>query len=345
MSIDGARRASLRRLAGLAGVALGAGTGPLRAAVGEVDLHVDDALAAYGFPAPHPFSVARQGWFLAAAREAGLLSACTLRGAREATLGELRRFHDSAYIARVAGAERAGLELLDDGDTPVFAGIQRAASCVVGTALAGLERILAGEARRSLQPIGGLHHAARDHAAGFCVYNDLGVLLASLRGRHGIDRVAYVDIDAHHGDGVFYAFEDDPGVIVADVHQDSRTLFPGSGRADERGRGAALGTKLNVELAPRSGDAEFLRAWDAVEAHLDAHAPQFFVLQCGVDSLAGDPLAQLDYSPAVHAHVTRRLRVLAERHARGRLMCFGGGGYARTNVARGWCAVLAALLA
>lgn len=200
---------------------------------------------------------------------------------------------------------------------------------------------MAGEDPRTLQPIGGLHHAGRDHAAGFCVYNDIGVVIETLRRVHKISRVAYVDIDAHHGDGVFYGFEADPGVIIVDLHQDGRTLFPGTGRADETGRGAAVGTKLNIEMPPRAGDVEFMRAWPAAEAHLERYAPQFFILQAGADSLAGDPLAQLEYSAAVHAHVTRRLCALAARHAAGRLMVFGGGGYLHANLARAWSAVLA----
>ena len=241
-------------------------------------------------------------------------------------------------------AEQHGLVALDDGDTPVFAHLHDIAAAVVGAALDGMEGVLNGAAQRSLQPIGGLHHAGRDHAAGFCVYNDIGVVIETLRRVHGIARVAYIDIDAHHGDGVFYGFEADAGVIIADVHQDGRTLFPGSGRPDETGRGAARGTKLNIELPPRAGDREFMQIWPAVEAHLDNHAPQFFILQAGADSLAGDPLAQLEYSAAAHEHVARRLCALAARHAQGRLMVLGGGGYARANLARAWNAVLAVLL-
>ena len=159
-----------------------------------------------------------------------------------------------------------------------------------------------------------------------------------------MQRVGYLDIDVHHGDGVFYAFEDDRDLILADVHQDSRTLYPGTGREDETGTGTARGTKLNVELAPGAGDAEFLQAWPRIEAHFERFEPEFFLFQCGADGLAGDPLAQLRYSPAVHAHAATRLVNLANRFARGRVMAFGGGGYDRSNLARAWAAVLRALL-
>jgi acetoin utilization protein AcuC len=216
---------------------------------------------------------------------------------------------------------------------------------VVGSALDGLERIMAGECVRTFQPIGGLHHARRDHAAGFCVFNDLGVVIETLRSRYGIGRVAYVDIDVHHGDGIFYAFEDDPDLIFADIHEDGNHLYPGTGREDETGTGAAKGTKLNIPLAPRSGDREFMQVWRRVVAHLTRFEPEFVVFQCGADGLKGDPLAHLEYSPATHAHAAHSLVQIARRFSKGRLMAFGGGGYDRNNLAKAWSAVLRAIAA
>jgi len=316
---------------------------PPATSAAAVALLVDDALSAYGFPAPHPFGRDRQAVFVAAIED--LLPQVSRLASRIATRAELERFHDPAYVERVASAAAQGLDFLDRGDTPVFPAIYTAAACVVGSALAGLDAIMTGSARYTFQPIGGLHHAARAAASGFCVFNDIGVVIETLRAVHGVARIAYIDIDVHHGDGVFYAFEDDPELVFADVHQDGATLFPGSGRADETGRGAARGTKLNVALPPRAGDAEFLAVWPAIEAHLERYAPAFFILQAGADGLAGDPLAQLEYSAAVHHHVTTRVQALAERHAAGRLMVFGGGGYGRKNLAQAWRAVLIALLA
>jgi acetoin utilization protein AcuC len=201
-----------------------------------------------------------------------------------------------------------------------------------------------GEFARSLQPIGGLHHAGRGHAAGFCVFNDLGVVIETLRSDYGIRRIGYVDIDVHHGDGVYYAFESDPGLIFADIHEDGRQLYPGTGREDETGTGPAAGTKLNIPLAAGSGDAEFAQAWKRVEAHLSRHEPEFIVFQCGADGLKGDPLAHLQYSAATHALAAKSLRALAQRYGKGRLMAFGGGGYARDNLAKAWSAVLRELL-
>ncbi|MBK8958709.1 MAG: acetoin utilization protein AcuC [Proteobacteria bacterium] len=340
---DGSRRRCLRAMAA-AGLALGMTPRLASADAARVALFVSDTLASYGFAPPHPFSTTRQASFLAASLEQGLLAHCQPLSGRGADRDELTRFHTPAHVERVMHAEQNGLAALDEGDTPVFPRMHAIAASVVGAALDGMRRVVTGEFKRSLQPIGGLHHAARDHAAGFCVYNDVAVVIETLRKVHGIERVAYIDIDAHHGDGVYYGFETDAGVIIADVHQDGRTLFPGSGHADERGRDGALGSKLNIELPPRAGDRELMAVWPRIEAHLDAHAPQFFILQAGADSLAGDPLAQLEYTPTVHRHVATRLCALAARHADGRLMAFGGGGYAPANLAAAWTAVLSVLV-
>lgn len=218
------------------------------------------------------------------------------------------------------------------------------AAAVVGSALDGAARIMRGRALRSFQPIGGLHHARRDRAAGFCVFNDLGVLIETLRSEHGICRIAYVDIDVHHGDGVFYEFESDPDLVMVDIHQDGNTLYPGTGHMHETGRGAAAGTKLNLPLAPGAGDAAFMRAWQVAEELLQRQRAEFYILQCGADGLAGDPLGELRMSAAAHAHAAQRLVALSTQHAQGRLMAFGGGGYELSNLARAWCAVLGRLV-
>lgn len=308
-------------------------------------LYVGESLARYGFPAGHPLGLDRQGAFFKETQARGLDARVRmLDPARAATPAELLRFHTGDLVEKVRHAERDGLEFLDRGDTPVFPGVFEASSLVVGAALDGLDRVMAGEVARTFQPIGGLHHAGRGHAAGFCVFNDLGIVIESLRRQYGIRRVGYVDIDVHHGDGIFYAYEDDPDLIFADIHESGDSLYPGTGGEAETGWGEAAGTKLNLPLPSGSGDAAFFRAWERVEAHLDRLRPQFLVFQCGADGLAGDPLAHLTYSPAVHAHAARRLRALADRHCEGRLMAFGGGGYNRGNLAKAWNNVVEALL-
>jgi acetoin utilization protein AcuC len=153
-----------------------------------------------------------------------------------------------------------------------------------------------------------------------------------------------VDIDAHHGDGVFYSFEDDADLIFADLHEDGRVLYPGTGAAEETGKGRARGTKLNIPMPPESGDELFYPAWQRVEDFIDQHSPEFILFQCGADSIAGDPITHLRYTPAAHRHAAQRLKWLAEKHCQGRLLAMGGGGYNRDNLAKAWTAVLAALL-
>jgi len=307
-------------------------------------LFLSEPLGRYGFPEGHPLSVDRQGAFLAAARARGLLERVAVVEGEDGVREHIERFHLPHYIERVIEASRVGEGYLDAGDTPAFPGCYETAAHIVGSALEGARRIMAGEARRTFQPIGGLHHARRGAAAGFCVFNDLGVLIETLRAEHGVGRIAYVDIDVHHGDGVFYEFEDDPDLFIADIHEDGTFLYPGTGYAYETGRGRAQGTKLNLPLRPGAGDAQFMQAWDEAERFLDRAAPEFVIFQCGADGLAGDPLADLRLTPAAHTLAARRLVQLAARHAQGRLMALGGGGYTLENLGLAWCAVLEALL-
>lgn len=309
----------------------------------EACLYLGDALGAYGFPAGHPFGPDRLDAFTGEAGFHGLLDQAAHCDPVQASRADLALFHTEAYIDRVRELSQAGDGYLDMGDTPAFPGVYEAAATVVGSVLDAVARILDGRCARAFVPIAGLHHARPDRAEGFCAFNDCGVAIAALKARHGLSRIAYVDIDAHHGDGVFYAFEADPAVWIADIHQDGHTIFPGTGNAKETGSGAATGTKLNLPLPAGAGDGAFFQAWERVEAHLERAEPEFILLQCGVDSLGGDPLANLSWSTRAHAHATRRLLELAERHCQGRLLALGGGGYNRANIAKGWAAVLAEL--
>jgi acetoin utilization protein AcuC len=301
-----------------------------------------DAIASYGFGEEHPFGPDRHGAFHAELAEAGLGDAIRFADPRRANVDELVLFHTPDYIDHVSRMSQQGSGFLDQGDTPAFPGVFNVASDVAGTTLAAVDAVMSGEARRAFVPIAGLHHAARDSAAGFCVFNDCGIAVEYLRARHDIQRIAYVDIDAHHGDGVYYGFEDDPDLIFADVHEDGRYLYPGTGRASEIGKGAARGTKLNIPLMPGATDEQFAAVWPQVEAHLVAAKPEFIIFQCGADSLAGDPITHLCFSEESHARAAERLCVLADRFCGGRIVATGGGGYNRRNLARAWTRVVQA---
>jgi acetoin utilization protein AcuC len=306
----------------------------------NVAVIVSDRLARYGFGDGHPFGPDRHAAFVREFEARSLDKRVHILQPRVATEDELRAFHTQGYVDFVRERSVNGQGFLDGGDTPAFRGVYEAAACVVGATLNAAEAIMQGEFRRAFVPIAGLHHAARDRAAGFCVFNDCGVAIELLRKKSGLQRVAYVDIDAHHGDGVFYAFEDDAAVIFADVHEDGRYLYPGTGAADETGRGAAQGTKLNLPMAPGSDDAAFARVWPQVIAHLERFAPEFIILQCGADSVEGDPITHLQFSSKTHGFAARELTALADRLGHGRVLALGGGGYNRANIAQAWTAVV-----
>ena len=310
----------------------------------EVQLYVGEALGAYGFPDGHPWGPDRQDAFWKEAEKQGLPKRVELCGPREASADEIALFHQPEHVDRVQALSEAGHGSIDYGDTPAFPGVYTASANVVGAALKGLEHIMNGETLRTFQPIGGLHHARRQGAAGFCVFNDCGVVIDTLRSQYGIQRVAYVDIDVHHGDGLFYPYETDPDLVYADIHEDGRYLYPGTGHASERGKGGGEGLKLNIPMEPGADDKAFRAAWEQVVEHLRTHQPEFIVFQCGADSVAGDPLAHLQYTPAAHAYAARSLCTLANEMCKGRIMGFGGGGYNRRNLAVAWCGVLDAFV-
>lgn len=301
------------------------------------------ALAAYGFGHGHPFGPDRLDAFWNACRAAGLDAQVCVCEPVQAQDADILRFHTAGYLERVKLQSQSGQGYLDAGDTPAFRGMYAAAATVVGSVLDAAKRVLAGECRHAFVPIAGLHHARRDGAAGFCVFNDCGVLIETLRAVQGIRRIAYVDIDAHHGDGVFYAFEADPDLCFVDLHEDGRYLYPGTGAATETGTGAAAGTKLNIPMPPDSDDAAVYALWPAVETFLRHAEPEFILLQCGADSVRGDPLTHLNYSRDLHGGIARRLCRLADEFCPGRLVALGGGGYDRPNLAAAWTSVVAAL--
>ncbi len=307
-------------------------------------VYVGDDLARYGFGQGHPFGPDRLDAFWKHAQAIGLDKRVTLCTPVTTQRETIERFHTHEYVDRVIRQSSSGEGFLDCGDTPACPGIYEAACFVVGSVLDAIERLVTGEFRHAFVPIAGLHHARRDSAAGFCVFNDCGVAIETLRSVHDLQRIAYVDIDAHHGDGVFYSFEDDPQLIFADLHEDGRFLYPGTGRENECGKGTAAGTKLNIPMPPDADDELFFQAWEKAEAFVDRQRPEFILFQCGADSIAGDPITHLRYSPAAHRHAAQRLCRLADRHCDGRVLAMGGGGYNRANLAMAWTAVLEVLV-
>ncbi len=310
----------------------------------NVSVYIGEGLARYGFGAEHPFGTDRMSAFWDYAVQQGIDKNVSVRQPISATTQQILLFHTDEYLNHVQQCSLNGSGYIDNGDTPAITGIYEAALTVVGTTLDAVTSVMNNSTKRAFIPIAGLHHATRDSAAGFCVFNDCGIAIEFLRKDYGLKRIAYVDIDAHHGDGVFYAFESDPQVYFADIHEDGRTLYPGTGLKSEVGLNSAVGTKLNLPVQADSGDDIFMINWLKVEKFLIKHKPEFILFQCGADSVAGDPITHLQFSSESHRHASKRLCELADELCAGRLVVMGGGGYNRINIAQTWTAVVQSLI-
>ncbi|HJP76693.1 MAG TPA: acetoin utilization protein AcuC [Pseudonocardiaceae bacterium] len=308
----------------------------------------DESLLAYDMGDDHPLNPVRLALTIRLATALGVLDEVPLRKPEPASDAEIERIHDAGYVAAVKAAPESRFDVghgLGTPDNPIFPGMHEASARVVGSSALAADLIIAGKTDRAVSIAGGLHHAMPSHASGFCVYNDCAVAIARMLDA-GIERVAYIDTDVHHGDGVQAAFYDDPRVLTISIHQDPRTLWPGTGYTRELGTGGAEGSAVNLPLLPGTGDAMWLRAFHAVVPSLIAEfAPTILVTQCGVDSHRTDPLADLGLSVDGHRAIYRSLRDLAVQHTGGKWLAMGGGGYDLVRVVpRSWTHLLAIAL-
>jgi acetoin utilization protein AcuC len=308
-----------------------------------------EELAKYGFGKSHPFNSDRIYAFWSKFRALNLDKAPEIRlekphQVQEATILE---FHDKDYVDLVKKASQHGLGFLDLGDTPAYKGVFDASAYTVGTTLKALDLVMkkTDGILHAFNPIGGLHHARRNSAGGFCVFNDIGIAILIARKKYAINKITYVDIDAHHGDGVYYEFEDDPSVFIADIHEDGHFLYPGTGFESETGSGIAKDTKLNIPLKPNSTDSNFIAAFDKIEEFINKTAkPELIILQCGADCINGDPLTHLRYTSKAHRYAANKLHRLAHKFCQGRIVALGGGGYNRTNIGDAWTEVVSSFI-
>jgi acetoin utilization protein AcuC len=309
----------------------------------------DDVLASYDFGRGHPLRPLRLELTVALARDLGVLSAPGVTVAAPASSGDdtLALVHDRDYIAAVRAAPsdvlgRLSRYGLGSGDNPVFDRMHEAAALVTGASVQAARSVWDGSAQHAVNIAGGLHHAMRDRASGFCVYDDPAVAIAWLL-QAGATRVAYVDVDVHHGDGVQAAFYDDPRVLTVSLHESGSYLFPGTGFPSEVGDGEGRGTSVNVALPPGTNDAEWAHAFDAVVPDvLRAYRPEILVTQLGCDTHVLDPLAHLALSVDGQARTYARLHALAHDLCGGRWVVLGGGGYEIVHVVpRSWTLALA----
>jgi acetoin utilization protein AcuC len=320
-------------------------------------LHVawDDQLSKYDFGPDHPMAPLRIKLTMELAEAFGLphRAGVCIEVPGEATDADLELVHDPGYIAlvRLAGNARyqaddlAAPTLVSHGlgteDDPVFAGMHEAAAMVAGASLAAARAVWTSAAQHGASIAGGLHHAMADSASGFCVYNDPAIAIAWLL-EQGANRIAYLDVDAHHGDGVQAAFWDDPRVLTISLHEHPATLFPGTGLPSETGGRRAEGSAVNVALPAGTRDAGWLRAFHAVVPPLlREFRPQILVSQHGCDTHWSDPLANLELTIDGQRAAHAAIHALAHEVAGGRWLLTGGGGYQHLQVVpRTWTHLL-----
>ena len=308
----------------------------------------DEKLTSYDFGPGHPMAPVRVELTMALARELGVLDRpnVTVTGFDPAEDPLLELVHDPDYIQAVKNIDMYPMANprygLGSEDNPVFLGMHDASRLVVGASVAAAEAVWTGTAEHAANISGGLHHAMRAAASGFCIYNDPAIAISWLLGQ-GARRIAYVDVDVHHGDGVQAAFYDDPRVLTISLHESPRTLFPGTGLPTDSGGGDAEGTAVNVALPAGTGDAGWLRAFHAVVPEaVAAFEPEILVTQHGCDSHTLDPLAHLTLTVDGQRAAYAALHDLAHRAAGGRWVLTGGGGYELVQVVpRAWTHLLA----
>ena len=297
-----------------------------------------DAYTRFDYGPEHPLRMERLGLTFALMEALGLTTLPDARvvAPRPAPDAILARFHTAEYldVLRGASAGRPGPEAihhgLGPGDNPIWPGCYEASALACGGSIQAADLVASGAVERAFAFAGGLHHAMPDRASGFCYLNDAVLAILHLRDR-GL-RVCYVDIDAHHGDGVQAAFYDSADVLTISTHERGDRLFPGTGAVDELGVGPGRGYSVNLPLQPYTDDAVYLPAFEAVVPPLvEAFRPDVLVAQLGIDGHRTDPLTHLAFSVDGFTQAVRRLVALAPR-----LVALGGGGYDLANVARAW---------
>lgn len=306
-----------------------------------------DELLDYEFSKTHPLKPDRLRLTRNLSQQLGLLELTENIRPTLPTREELELFHDPDYIDAVEVCQDASCRNIRYGlgiaDNPSFPGLYEAARRYVGATLDGVRAIMKG-ASNAFVISGGLHHAQRSEASGFCIFNDIVIAIMYLLKAQKC-RVLYFDFDAHHGDGVQNAFYRSDQVLTVSIHQSGRTLFPGTGNVFENGAGEGEGFSVNIPLAVGAGNPELIRAFDEIVVPLfEAYQPNLLVTQMGVDGHYMDPLAHLAYTSHGYEYVIERLKKMSEEVCDIGWLAVGGGGYHVTNVARLWTLFLALML-
>ncbi|MBO0846272.1 MAG: acetoin utilization protein AcuC [Nocardioides sp.] len=313
---------------------------------GPATVIFDPSLTGYDFGPSHPMAPVRVDLTMRLAQDLGVLDRLRMVSPSIADDDLIATVHESGLIEAVkrAGKDPYGFEPshgLGSDDNPVFADMHHAASHVVGATAEAARQVWSGESLHSVSICGGLHHAMPDRSSGFCIYNDVAVGIRWLLDQ-GVRKIAYVDVDVHHGDGVERIFYDDPRVLTISLHETGQVLFPGTGFPQECGGPNAEGSAVNVALPPGTADAGWLRAFHAVVPPLVREfGPDLLVTQHGCDSHRDDPLADLMLSVDGQRASYVALHELAHEVCGGKWLSTGGGGYALVDVVpRAWTHLL-----
>ena len=313
---------------------------------GKTGLVWDERFLDYDFGPEHPLRPLRVKLTYDLIRSKGILEQNSVQVVkpRLASREEILLFHEEDYVRLVEQYSKKDSGLLDMGDTPAFKGCYEATSLVVGASMVAADEVMSGRLSHAFNPSGGLHHAHPERASGFCIFNDPAVVIAHLKSRYKVKHIVYLDIDAHHGDGVMYGYYDDPAVLDIDFHESGNFLFPGTGFPDEIGEGKAKGLKLNISLPPSTGDEAYLEAFQQIVPDaLRKFRPEIILVQCGADGHMHDRLAHLRLTTKVYTEVVSQMHDLAHELCNGKLLLLGGGGYTLANVPRVWTVAFSTL--
>ncbi len=310
----------------------------------------------YNFSDTHPLRPMRLSLTYSLMKSLGLLDNDKLEilNPRQCSEDELGLVHTSDYInaVKILSENPNDNTLkplnygLGPGDNPIFKGMFEASSMVCGASLIAAEKVWLDEnCNVAFNPAGGLHHAIENRASGFCIFNDIAVALRYLKKLNKDIRIAYLDIDCHHGDGVQWIFYDDPNVLTISIHESGQFLFPGTGHLDEMGEDEGLGYSINFPLLPGTNNNLYLKLFkECIPKILDAYKPDILATQLGVDTHYIDPLTQMGASIELYKNLAKEIDNYAQKYCNNKWVAFGGGGYSMTVVPRAWTLFLAQML-
>jgi len=304
-------------------------------------IYKDDYLN-YQFGLGHPFKPIREKYTLDKVRQLGIFNLnAELYEPSPASEEDLLLVHSKEFVDYVKKMSELGEGYLDCGDTPATKGIYEAACSVVGGSICGADLIMEGKVSHAFNPGGGLHHAKRESAAGFCVFNDIAITARHLKKKYGVEKIAIVDVDGHHGDGTQEILYDEP-ILKISLHHFG--IFPGTGDIDELGSGKGKGYSVNIPLPEGTYDEPYLYAFDEVVVPLiEAYEPEILLNQFGVDGHYQDPLVGLNLTTNAYLEISAKMHELAHKIPGGKYLIFGGGGYKPSNVSRCWAIMFATI--